>query len=180
MGSLDVIPFWQVNCPHHEMTVDCPPFLRDLNEKDRRVVGMPDTAFRVLTWEEVTEIIRANRLELFQRIPSQLRRYKAFTFKLARQYGSIARFILQERLHWDAPVTPRGSPFQYEDDVKILWNDWPYGLDKRIVHLVVWTKFELKANSTTGDLTDQARAEIDNFVTTTFRSRVPSENVSQA
>ena len=29
------------------------------------------------------------------------------------------------------------------DDVKIIFNDWPYGIDKSIVHLCVWTKFPL-------------------------------------
>lgn len=178
MGSLDVVPYWQVNCPPHEWTVECPPFLASLNEKDRRIVGTPDAAFQVLTWEEVCTIIQENRLEAFQRIPSELRRYKAFTFKLAKQYGSIASFILQERLRWEAPIQARGRPFQYADDIKILWNDWPYGLDKKVVHLVVWTKFELKANQVNGDLTEEARAEIDAFVTKTFRSRVPAENVS--
>jgi hypothetical protein len=139
---------------------------------------MPDSAFRVLSWEEVCAIIQGNGLEAFQRIPSELRRYKAFTYRLAKQYGSIASFILQERLKWHAPVQARGLPFQCADDVKILWNDWPYGLDKRIVHLVVWTKFELKSDKTNGDLTDKARAEIDTFVSKTFRSRVPPENVS--
>ena len=63
-------------------------------------------------------------------------------------------------------------------DVKILWNDWPYGIDKRIVHLVVWTKFELEDDPATGDLTDEARAEIDEYVKRTFGRRVPSEHVS--
>lgn len=138
---------------------------------------MPDSAFKLLTWEQVCGIVRENRLEAFQRTPSDLRRYKAFTFKLAKQHGSVASFILQERLRWQAPIQPRGYPFQYAEDVKILWNDWPYGLDKRVVHLVVWTKFELEANQTSGDLTDKAKAEVDAFVTRTFRTRVPAENV---
>lgn len=28
-------------------------------------------------------------------------------------------------------------------DIKIIYNDWPYGIDKSIVHLCVWTKFPL-------------------------------------
>ena len=35
--------------------------------------------------------------------------------------------------------------------MRILYNDWPYGLVDGIVHLVVWTKFDLEddpANST--------------------------------
>jgi hypothetical protein len=181
MGSLSVtisLPFWHINVPEKERTPHCPPFLVGLNPKDLRTVSTPDSEYRTQSWEEVCYLIRTNNLERFQRIPSNLRRYKAFTYRLGKLHGSIANFVLSQRLQWELPVVPRGAPFQYEEDYKILHNDWPYGLDPRIVHLVVWTKFELKAVSATGDLTDKARREIDDFVTKTFRSRVPSNQVS--
>ncbi|KAL7817812.1 hypothetical protein V8C26DRAFT_62513 [Trichoderma gracile] len=183
MGSLSVtitlpLPFWHVNVPEHARTPQCPPFLLDLSPKDLRTVSTPDADYRPQSWDDVCRLVRANSLERFQRVPSHLRRYKAFTYRLARTHGSIADFVLRERLRWDVPVVPRGkAPFQCADDVKILFNDWPYGLDKRIVHLVVWTKFELKASSATGDLTDEARKEIDDFVAKTFRSRMPDNQV---
>ncbi|EHK48095.1 uncharacterized protein TrAtP1_000812 [Trichoderma atroviride] len=180
MGSLSItisLPFWHINVPETERTPHCPPFLVGLNPKDLRTVSTPDAEYRTQSWEEVSYLIRTNNLERFQRIPSNLRRYKAFTYRLGKLHGSIANFVLGQRLRWELPVVPRGAPFQYEDDYKILHNDWPYGLDPRIVHLVVWTKFELKAVSATGDLTDKARREIDDFVTKTFRSRVPSNQV---
>jgi hypothetical protein len=181
MGSLSItinLPFWQINVPETERTSQCPPFLVGLNPKDLRTVSTPDSEYRIQTWEEVCYLIRTNNLERFQRVPSDLRRYKAFTYRLSKLHGSIANFVLKERLRWELPVAPRGAPFQYDDDIKILHNDWPYGLDPRIVHLVVWTKFELKAVSSTGDLTDKARREIDNFMTRTFRSRIPANKVS--
>lgn len=46
------------------------------------------------------------------------------------------------------------------------------------MHLVVWTKFELEDDPATDDLTPRARREIDDYVTRTFRSRVPAEQVS--
>ena len=58
-----------------------------------------------------------------------------------------------------------------------MHNDWPYGIEKDIVHLVVWTKFELEDDPVTDDLTPRARQEIDNYVKKTFCSRVPSEKV---
>lgn len=75
-------------------------------------------------------------------------------------------------------MTPRGKPFEFEDDLKILWNDWPYGIDERIVHLVVWTKFDLAEDPVTTDLTDEARAAIDGYVQKTFGSRVAKDRVS--
>jgi hypothetical protein len=63
-------------------------------------------------------------------------------------------------------------------DLKILYNDWPYGIDSKIVHLVVWVKFELEEDSVTGDLTDQARAGIEAYVEQTFRQGGGGEEVN--
>lgn len=102
-------------------------------------------------------------------MPSDLRNYLAYNWKLKLQYGSVMDFILQERLHWTAPVRPRGSlPFADPDDVKILVNDWPYGVDAKIVHLLVWTKFELEEDPATGDLALRTRTLIDDYVQRTF------------
>ena len=64
------------------------------------------------------------------------------------------------------------------EDVKILYNDWPYGIDEKIVHLVVWTKFDLEEDPATDDLTPKARKEIDEFVQRTFCGRVSPDHVS--
>lgn len=172
------IPYWQVNIPEAQREAECPKFLLDLSDKDRQIISTPDSEYHIFTWDEVREIVRSNQLQNFQRVPTELRRYKAYTFSLTETYGSVANYIFNERLKWTAPVTPRGRPFEFEDDYKILINDWPYGIDPRIVHIVVWTKFELSEDPATGDLSDQGRKEVDDFVTRTFRSHVPDEHVS--
>lgn len=68
------------------------------------------------------------------------------------------------------------------DDIKILPNDWPYGLDTRIKHLVIWTKFSLPSNPITstdpdGDLTPEARTAINDFVQKHFVKVCGQENV---
>ena len=67
------------------------------------------------------------------------------------------------------------------DDIKIIYNDWPYGIDKSIVHLCVWTKFPLDVDEKdpNGDLTPEMRAKIDEYVNKAFGSRVPAQNVSR-
>ncbi|KAK6948442.1 hypothetical protein Daesc_010208 [Daldinia eschscholtzii] len=175
MGSVKDLPYWQVNVPENERTEECPEFLRSLSVKDIGIIGTPDSEYTVSTWPEVQQIVAENRLGSFRRIPSDLRRYLEYTWKLKRDYGSVMNFVLTQRLHWEAPVKPRGKPFEFEDDIKILWNDWPYGIDERIVHLVVWTKFELPEDPVTTDLTDEARAEIDAYVQKTFGSRIPKD-----
>jgi len=86
-------------------------------------------------------------------------------------------FVLKERLEWK-DLAPRSSiPFSEPSDVKILYNDWPYGVDQRIVHLVIWTKFDLEDDPATDDLTPKARMEINNYVNNTFCKRVQPDNV---
>ncbi|ENH61023.1 hypothetical protein FOCG_10032 [Fusarium oxysporum f. sp. radicis-lycopersici 26381] len=177
MGSTETVPFWNMNIPKDQRTEECPDFLQGLHKKDQGILSTPDQEYHIFSWAEVRDIIQTNRLEKFKRVPSELRRYKAFTFYLKQKYGSIANFIHEHRLGWSTPLTPRGAPFEFEDDYKILWNDAPYGVDPRIAHLVVWTKFDLVEDPATGDLTDKARKEIDDFVTKTFRAHIPEENV---
>ncbi|KAF5631307.1 hypothetical protein F25303_9712 [Fusarium sp. NRRL 25303] len=177
MGSTETVPFWNMNIPEDQRTEECPDFLQGLHKKDQGILSTPDQEYHIFSWAEVRDIIQTNRLEKFKRVPSELRRYKAFAFSLKQKYGSVANFIHEHRLGWSTPVTPRGAPFEFEDDYKILWNDAPYGIDPRIAHLVVWTKFGLVEYPPTGDLTDKARKEIDDFVTKTFRAHIPEENV---
>ena len=63
--------------------------------------------------------------------------------------------------------------------MKILYNDWPYGIANSIVHLVVWTKFVLEDDPETDDLTPEMRKHIDEHVKRTFGSRVPPDKVSR-
>lgn len=180
MGSTSdqTLPYWHVNVPAPLRTPDCPPFLQNLSPKDLSIISTPDAAYTPQSWPEVRQIIASNRLELFQRLPSDLRRYLENNWRLRKEHGSVMNFVVAHRLGWSTPITARAKPFEDDDDVKILFNDWPYGIDPRIVHLVVWTKFELQDDPATGDLTDQARAEIEAFVTKTFCEKVPRDNVS--
>ena len=176
MGSSSTqdLPYWQMNVPEHQRTAECPDFLRSLTDKDRGIISTPDSDYEIDTWPVVQEKVAQNRLELFQRVPSDLRRYLGFTWKLKQDYGSVMNFILTQRLCWTLPITPRGRPFELDDDIKVLRNDWPYGIDKRIVHLVVWTKFALEDDVETGDLTDTARAEVDAYVAKAFAKMPPN------
>lgn len=175
MGSYshpDELPYWQVNIPPEDRQEECPEFLRDISDKDIRIIGTPDEEYRVQTWQQVADITRTGRLADFQRWPSELRRYRQYTWELKRAHGSVMNFMLRERLGWGEPVVPQGSkPFACQEDFKILMNDWPYGLDKRIVHLVVWTKFDLPDDRET-------EAEIEAFVNKTFSPGVSQDKVS--
>jgi hypothetical protein len=180
MGSneTNLLPYWLVNIPLNERPDSCPAYLQNLSEKDIDIISTPDSQYHVLTWPEVREIIAANRLDLFQRVPSELRRYLAYNWEIKQQYGSVMQFVLSKKLGWQHPVKAEGPPFKSPIDLKVKRNDWPYGIDEKIVHLVVWTKFDLEEDPVTGDLTDAARKEIDDYVKRKFSDKVKEENVS--
>lgn len=100
-------------------------------------------------------------------------------YHLKKNYGSVLTFVQKERLHWDS-VTPSGKqPFEDPTDLTVLYNDWPYGIDPEITHLVVWVKFILEDDSETGFLTAKSYQLIDDFVQQTFcgKEGIPSNRV---
>lgn len=178
MGSnadLVPLPFWQVNMAPKDRTDDCPIYLQTLSDKDIDIIGTRNEDYRIQTWAEVVDIVSTKRLQDFQRRPIDLRRYREFVWRLNHEWsGGVVEYMLSERLHWTLPIAPRSSrPFGHEEDFKILFNDWPYGIDGRIVHLVVWTKFELGDDAKTA-------AEVERFVDRTFSTRVAKDRVSAA
>jgi hypothetical protein len=176
MGSITPLPYWQINVPPSLHTSFCPPFLQNLSPKDKAIISTPDSSYIPLSWEVVKNIIKRNDLAAFQRLPSDLRRYLEYIYSIKLSHGSVMRFILEERLGWgEGGLNGDGKKgFGNEDNWKILCNDWPYGVDERIVHLVVWTKFELEDDEN-GFLSKNARGMIEEFVGEKF-VRVCGEN----
>lgn len=166
------LPFWQVNVAPEHREEHCPEYLQNLSAKDVGIIGTYDFDYHIQTWEEVVYIIRTGRLQDFQRWPTELRRYREFVWRLSRGKGSVMDYMLKERILWTQPIVPRSHrPFECEDDFKILFNDWPYGVDRRIVHLVVWTKFELEDGAKT-------EPDIESFIERTFLPGVAEDQVS--
>ncbi|KAL8843815.1 MAG: hypothetical protein Q9176_001777 [Flavoplaca citrina] len=134
---------------------------------------MPYPWLPLLTPEE------QNQLDRLVRVPSDHRRYLEYNAKLKKKHGSVMNFVLQERLKWADLEQKDPAPFRdpATADIKTLYNDWPYGIDERIVHLVVWTKFDLPDDPDTKVLTKEMRGEIDEYVDKTFCQAVPKENV---
>ncbi|EEH48302.2 uncharacterized protein PADG_04386 [Paracoccidioides brasiliensis Pb18] len=172
------LPYWLVNVSRSQWPSECPEYLRNLPQKSIQCLSMPDAQYQRQSWERVTTIVDSNQIHLLQRAPSDLRRYLEFIARVKATYGSLLSFVVQKRLGWEGDLEPRGQrPFEHPDDFKILYNDWPYGVEEDIVHLVVWTKFELEDDPATDDLTPRMRREIDAFVERTFRSKMPAEKV---
>lgn len=88
-----------------------------------------------------------------------------------------------ERLKWDVLPTSTGStgpqfavenpvPFADARDYKILINDWPYGYEPGIKHIIVWLKTRLETEPRRGDMTPKSRQQVEDFIQKTFVDRV--------
>lgn len=133
-------------------------------------------------------------LDALVRRPSDLKRYIAWTTAIKAEYGSITNFVCRERLGWHHIIsTPTPSPstgsvpatnpnFAYKDptpfadpeDYRILRNDWPYGLEDGITHLVVWLRTPI-AVTEGGYMTEESRTLVEGFVESTFVGRLREE-----
>jgi hypothetical protein len=98
--------WWNTNLPPAEQTPICPSYLvyATHHQKERSNLATPDALFTRKTWPEVRSLIAANRLDQFTRVPSELRQYRKWTEGVVREYGSMMRFILEERLGWGKEV----------------------------------------------------------------------------
>jgi len=170
------LPFWHFNVPRLERTASCPDYLINVSDKDRNLIGQWDSDYEPMTWSEVKSFVYSNNLQLFRRSPSNLRLYRKFVHDISTKHGSVLNFMLRYRLHWDT-VKPFGAPFTDDRDVKVLYNDWPYGVAAGIVHLVVWTRFPLPDDPVTGHLTDEMRLLVSEFVEDNFSIELGHENV---
>lgn len=94
--------WWNTNLPLHLHTPACPPYLTYAltHPKERANLSTLDADFQRLSWPQVRSLVAANRLDQFTRVPSELRQYRQWTEKLVREYGSVMRFVLDERLGW--------------------------------------------------------------------------------
>lgn len=107
---------------------------------------------------------------LLRRSPQDLRNYILWYSRVGKQYGSVTEFVRRERLNWEVPVFAKDPTtlFGHPEDFKIIRNDWPYGLEEGLTHLVVWSKNRISTDATTGLPSADATAAIEKFLSRTF------------
>ena len=151
--------------------IDCndPPF--PLTAIDRDLLAMRDEDFHRITWADLKGFIANNTLEELKRLPSDLRKYLAWSHNIKKQYGGLTSFVIQERLYWK-PISDSGPPlfehssevpFEVRNDFAVLLNDWPYGFEAGITHLIVWSKTPIVTDGVRGDLLPKSRKYIEDF-----------------
>ncbi|KAI9692685.1 MAG: hypothetical protein M1820_009435 [Bogoriella megaspora] len=167
---------------------DLPPI--HLTETDKLVLSQTDEEFLHHTWDELEVIIAENRLETLKRKPSDTRKYLAWITRIISEYGNTTNYVLQKRLPW-TPLPPSSTvptvdqaptfafknshPFADPDDYLILKNDWPYGVQQGIIHLLVWLKTPISVQPDTGEITEEGKEIVEDWVGRTFVERLVKE-----
>ena len=64
----ELLPFWRVNVPREESEDECPEFLREVGDKDKRIIGTPDEEYKRLDWEEVKQIIGKYKYHIYNHL----------------------------------------------------------------------------------------------------------------
>ncbi|KAJ2742719.1 hypothetical protein GGI20_004283 [Coemansia sp. BCRC 34301] len=107
-----------------------------------------DCVERELTWDEVKQILAADRVDLLGRTVEQQRVYAEYMEQLALEYGSVVAYIRQIKL----------APFIADNSKEhlVLLNDFPYALTPDMAHFIVWSKQKL----TTGMVPDPVILEL--------------------
>ncbi|KAI5781160.1 hypothetical protein EDC01DRAFT_718553 [Geopyxis carbonaria] len=151
--------------------------LPHLSDKDDHQLQLDDAHYKLQSWQDLKTIIEENRLSDLGRVPSDLRRYLSWSEKIRKEYGTIQAFILKERLGWTDQTPKNITPFADPDDYKVLINDWPYGNEPGILHLVSWTKSPIPSDDTIGDLTPESRKILERYIYETFIKHLGEDNV---
>jgi hypothetical protein len=55
--STGSIPYWNVNVPKSQWTVECPSFLQNQSEKNIGILSTPDEQYQRQGWELVRKIV---------------------------------------------------------------------------------------------------------------------------
>lgn len=170
-----------------------------LTDTDRWVLSQTDGEFKRNGWDDLVRIIggrsscqdmrlqftdrmtETNDLEKLLRTPSELRRYMAWSASAKAEYGTISDFMLAHRLpkHWGRPPFSPASdvPMADASDYTVLINDWPYATEPGIVHIVVWTRTPIATKPGPGDMTDESRQLLGDFVQNYFSDVAGDGNV---
>ena len=156
---------------------DNPPFA--LTAIDWQQLGLTDAEYTPHSWSNLQHLISTDRLDELKRWPSALKAYLAWTAHVIDKYGSTTTYLLEQRLFWIPVPNETGAlafdvqsstPYANVEDFKILRNDWEYGLEPALRHIVVWLKQRLPVRED-GSLSEEGRKMVDDFIGKEFREK---------
>ena len=99
-----------------------------------------------------------------------------WTAETKAEHGSMTNYLLAHRLPkaWGRPPFQPASSIPFDDpsDYRVLLNDWPYGFQPGITHIVVWSRTPIATDPETGDMTAESRKIVGDFVKRFFVDRL--------
>ncbi|KAJ1986911.1 hypothetical protein GGI25_006041 [Coemansia spiralis] len=106
-----------------------------LNQKSAKFVGV----VRDISWNELKLLVAANRFDLLGRKSPDELEYQADLRRIREEYGSVAAFVRQVKL----------AEFLADPSTRYLMipNDYPYALQGRTTHYIIWSKAKLTHSS---------------------------------
>ncbi|KAI5954709.1 hypothetical protein KGF57_003732 [Candida theae] len=138
------------------------------------------------TWTQIQQIVKSNNLEMFARSEDQFRKYSKFKNDLSSNGITINDHVLKEELEWKqsdirsqtattppqeySTSNPQDLIFYNPDDIKIIYNKFPYYFEESVVHLCVWSKLTIPndINSPAGDISPLTKRIIERYLQKTF------------
>jgi hypothetical protein len=160
------------------------PFPRDnphfpLTAIDWHQLSLTDADFTPHSWSNLHHLISTNQLAELKRWPSSLKAYLAWTAHVKEKYGSVMKYLLDQRLFWEPIEDETGAlrfdvrnaiPFADPHDFSILRNDQPYAFEPGIRHIVVWLKQRLPVDKE-GALSQEGKDMVGEFIRREFREK---------
>ncbi|KAI5952995.1 hypothetical protein CANMA_005020 [Candida margitis] len=149
------------------------------------------------TWTQIQQIVNANQLESFARSEEQYYKYQQFKSDLSSQGITLNDHVLKDELQWKqsdircqtSPATkslpreysisqPQDLIFYSDDDIKIIYNKFPYYFKDSVIHLCVWSKLIIPddINSPEGDISPLTKRIIERYLKKTFIDKGVSKN----
>ena len=105
------LPYWLLNVPESQWPSKCPAFLTDISPRNLEIIDFPEGDFQRLTWPEVRQTIKANRIDEFRRTPLDHRNYLCSMARLKKEYGSVMDYVRDQRLKW-TDLDAKGAAFE--------------------------------------------------------------------
>lgn len=112
---------------------------------------------QVMDWQMIQRIVTTDDLTYLERHPDCEKEYMEWSKAIKQHYGGLEQYLAIERLGWDRDKLPTvngtASPSDVMNDaviddpsnIKVVFNDWPYGIPPGSKHYVVWCKHPIIA-----------------------------------
>lgn len=128
-----------------------------------------------MEWDEAVSAIKNHHLEKLRRTPEQTTKYTEHKNLLSAKGISVADHMRLDRLQWP-DMTPTNEEFLADPaDIKVLYNDHPYGFVDGIEHVCVWTRARCPCDAHHVP-TEAAQQRIEDFLSQRFKT-VPREDI---